>query len=176
VIDKYKEFASLVCVFMTSRGFITIDLIMRRALIDSAIPFFPFSTTTLLHLFSALVLHRRPTEDTICKNCGGHHRTQECDLFALVFLSDPTTPAASRRGHERDHSTSRSRTRSRSASTARASAYRGRSTSRARSETSTTRKPAANVAFTPAATEKNACHQFKNSGSCSFGSSCKYKH
>ena len=63
VIDKYKEFASLLCVFVSTRGFITIDLIMRRAFFDSAIPFFPFSTTILLHLFSAFVLHRRPTDE-----------------------------------------------------------------------------------------------------------------
>jgi hypothetical protein len=106
-IDKYMEFALLFCVLVSTRGFVTIDLFMRRAFFESGIPFFPFSTPTLLHLLSAFMLHRRPTDDTICKNCGVH-RTQECDLFALAFTSDPTTPAASRRGRERDHSTSRS--------------------------------------------------------------------
>jgi hypothetical protein len=175
-LDKYMEFASLLWVLVSPRGCILFDHALRSAYFNAALPFFPLLPSNVLHLVSAFVQHRRPSDDTVCKNCGSLHHTQECDLFSLVFTSDPTTPTTSRRGRERAQSTSRSRTRSRSASTARASGYRGRSTSRARSETTETRKPAANVAFAPAATEKGVCHQFKKTGSCTFGSGCRYKH
>ena len=123
--------------------------------------------TILLNILSAFTLHRRPTEDMVCKNCGGLHHTIGCDLFALVFKSDLPDSAASRHGRERSHSVSRSRSRS---------VYRGHPTSRARSEQPETRKPATNVSFVPAAAEKKACHQFLKNGSCSFGSNCRYKH
>ena len=123
--------------------------------------------TILLNILSAFTLHRRPTEDTVCKNCGGLHHTLGCDLFALVFKSDLPDSAASRRGRERSHSASRSRSRS---------VYRGRSASRGRSEQPETRKPASNVSFVPAAAEKKACHKFLKTDSCSFGSNCRYKH
>ena len=170
-IEKYGEFSNQLCMRVHTRGFIMFDHKIRQQFFESAIPFFPLSDTNLLHLLCAYSLHQRPDGDTHCRNCGDLHRTQECSRFALVFTSDPTTPTASRYGRERGRAAPRSRTRSRSASTAR-SFSRGRSVARAYSEN---RKPAASVAFAPTS-EKNVCNQFKKTGSCSFGASCKYKH